>query len=158
MTATKLQTQINYVKGPHIDAELKTDKTILGSPNKPWTSLYTQQGDCMLVKCVPEIKEYFNSGFTAIPKDAVVLTENLVLKGSTNSHALYGGEFQILKQESSGQLFVRVTRPCVLAHVKDLTSLKRAEHNGQWIPNGDYFFRGLLETDHIAKIERQVID
>lgn len=146
--------KIESWRGPKIDAELKNDKKILGTPNAVWKSSYTQQGDCLLVKVGSTA---FKNLPKEIPADVKELKQNLVLKGSTNSHALYGGDFQMF-EDASGTRYIRVNAPAVLAHVKDLSSLQRAEHHGMWIPKGDYVFRNILETDHLAKLTRVVID
>lgn len=134
---------------------MNTEK-ILGKPNAEWKSPYTQQGDCLIKKC--GTKGVFEKEHPRIPQDAIERTGNLVLKGQTNSHALYGGKFKLL--EKDGTLFIRVDEPTVLDHVKDHMTKKaeRAEHHGQWIPKGEYFFDGVMEFDHIKEESRQVID
>lgn len=128
---------------------------ILGQPDKQWTSHYSQQGDC-LIKKVGKFG-VFKTEFVEIPKDAEEVKGNLVLKGQTNSHALYGGKFQLLTKDNV--LFIRVTEPTVLDHVKDHTVAPvKAEHHAQWIPVGDYFHTGVIEKDHIKNEVRQVID
>jgi hypothetical protein len=131
------------------------NQNILGKPDAIWNSPYTQQGDCLIKKI--GIHGVFNQEFEQIPDDAVEVKGNLVLKGQTNSHALYGGKFQLLTKDNV--LFIRVTEPTVLDHVKDhLVSPVKAEHHAQWIPVGDYFHKGILEKDHIKNEVRQVID
>ena len=128
---------------------------ILGNPETPWKSPLTQQGDVILKKC--GTFGLFEREIESIPADAKAVPGNLVLKGQTNSHALYGGEFQLL--EHSGTLFARVTKPTVLDHVKDhLSGQERAEHHAQWVPVGEYFVDGVLEYDHLLEESRQVID
>ncbi len=113
-----------------------------------------QQGDCLLKKC--GTKGIFINEHPEIPKDAKPLPTNLVLKGMTNNHALYGGEFEIL--EHSGTTFVRVKKESVLDHVKDLQSMERAEHHAQPVLEGEYFMDQVNEMDHIKDESRKVID
>lgn len=131
-------------------------QNILGAPDLLWTSPMTQQGDCLIKKCGP-YSEVFEKSWDHIPTDATEITGNLVLKGQTNSHALYGGKFSLLRKDDT--LFIDVQEPTVLDHVKDHSSgQERAEHHGQWLPVGEYFFDGVMEYDHIKEESRQVID
>lgn len=131
-------------------------QNILGSPNATWKSPYTQQGDCVLKKC-GNYEDIFETSYPSIPSEAKPIPGNLILKGQTNSHALYGGKFQLL--EHNGVLFIRVDEATVLDHVKDHTSTREsAEHHAQWIPQGEYFFDGVIEYDHLLEESRQVID
>lgn len=130
-------------------------QNILGTPDMKWTSPYTQQGDCLIKKCGRH--HVFEREYVKIPTDATEKLGNLVLKGQTNSHALYGGKFQLL--EKDGVLFIRVDEATVLDHVKDhLSGREAAEHHAQWIPPGEYFFDGVMEYDHLKEEARQVID
>jgi hypothetical protein len=113
-----------------------------------------QQGDCLIKKCGTE--GVFVDEFTSIPSDAKKVEGNLVLKGSTNSHALYGGKFQLYK--SGERLFLKVDETTVLDHVKDLQSKSHAEHHAQYVPPGEYFVDELLEYDHLLEESRRVID
>jgi hypothetical protein len=119
-------------------------------------SILIQQGDCLLKKCgnFPEFKK----NHAEIPKKAKKLKTNLVLKGNTNSHALYGGAFQIFEHE--GVRFVKVNMPTKLDHVKDHTTRKavHAEHHAQMIEVGEYWLDGVMEYDHQKEEKRQVID
>lgn len=131
-------------------------QNILGSPELKWASPYTQQGDVIIKQC-GDFDSIFEISHEIIPPDAKPVIGNLVLKGQTNSHALYGGKFQLLEKE--GTLFIRVDEPTVLDHVKDHNAgQERAEHHAQWIPRGEYFVDGVLEFDHILQESRQVID
>lgn len=126
---------------------------ILG--NKDSKSPIFHQGDVILKRC--GIHNLFEVEHESIPKDAKEISGNLVLKGQTNSHALYGGTFQL--SEKDGVMFVKVDEPTVLDHVKDhLKSQEHAEHHAQWIPVGEYFVDGVLEYDHLLQESRRVID
>lgn len=130
-------------------------QNILGAPDLEWKSPFTQQGDAILKRCgrfgVFEVEH------EKIPDDAVDINTHLVLKGQTNSHALYGGKFHILQKD--GVLFIRVKEATVLDHVKDHNGAREsAEHHAQWIPPGEYFFDGVMEFDHVLEESRQVID
>ena len=128
---------------------------ILGKPDAIWKSPYTQQGDCLIKKC--GIHNIFEVEHDSIPKGTIERKGNLVLKGQTNSHALYGGRFQL--SEKDGTLFINVEVATVLDHVKDHIGVREsAEHHAQWIPPGEYFFDGIMEYDHILQESRQVID
>lgn len=127
---------------------------VLGDPNKPWPRPYTQQGDCLIKKCGRH--NVFSREFDKIPKDAESVSGNLVLKGQSNSHALFGGKFQLFRAED--HLFIRVEEPTVLDHVKDEKSRAHAEHHAQWIPVGEYFVPPVKEYDHIKEESRAVID
>lgn len=128
-------------------------QNILGNPNELKSPLI-QQGDCILKKV--GVYGVFEDEHGSIPEIAKPVSGNLLLKGNTNSHALYGGEFQIL--ESSGQIFLRVQQTTVLDHVKDLVSNSRAEHHAQYVPPGEYFLDELMEYDHLKEESRRVID
>lgn len=130
------------------------EKVILGNPNGI-KSPYIMQGDCIIKKC--GTKGVFEKEFASIPKDAIEKPGHLVLKGQTNSHALYGGKFQLL--EKDGVLFLRVDEATVLDHVKDHNGAREnAEHHAQWVPSGEYFVDDLLEYDHLLEESRKVID
>lgn len=115
-----------------------------------------QQGDVIIKKCgnfgVSKIE------FTEIPDKAKPVKGNLVLKGTTNSHALYGGKFQLLNHD--GTLFIRVTKVTKLDHVKDhrVAKPEHAEHHALAIEPGEYFLSPLMEYDHQKNEKRQVID
>ena len=128
----------------------------LGSPEKQWKSPLSQQGDVIIKKCGRF--DVFEVEHETIPESAKPVPGNLVFKGQTNSHALYGGKFEIL--EHDGVTFLRVTEPTILDHVRDHASAspERAEHHAQWIPVGDYFVDGVREFDHIKEESRRVID
>lgn len=128
-------------------------KNILGNPNE-LKSPIIQQGDCILKKC--GVKDIFIDQFDSIPTKAKPVNGNLLLKGNTNSHALYGGKFQIYEHDKT--TFLRVDETTVLDHVKDLTSNSHAEHHAQYIPTGEYFIDELLEYDHLTEESRRVID
>lgn len=128
---------------------------VLGSPNKQWVSPYTQQGDVLIKKI--GIFDVFEKEYSEIPSDSAEVQGNLVLKGQTNSHALYGGEFVLSQKDDV--LFLEVSEPTVLDHVKDHTIAPvKAEHHAQWIPVGQYFVDGILEYDHLKEESRRVID
>jgi hypothetical protein len=114
-----------------------------------------QQGDCLLKKC--GIKGVFEKEHAAIPTTAERVASNLVLKGQTNSHALYGGAFEILV-DGGGTRFIRVTETATLDHVKDLITNTRAEHHAQTVPVGEYFVDQLNEYDHLLEESRKLID
>ena len=119
-------------------------------------NLIYQQGDAILKKV--GIFDVFEKEYSEIPKEAKPLKTNLVLKGQTNSHALYGGEFEILEHDNI--LFVNVKKETVLDHVKDhnLLNPEHAEHHSQKIEAGQYFVSPLMEYDHLKNESRQVID
>lgn len=133
---------------------MQNQRMILGSPDKQWKSPYSQQGDCVVKKC--GTTGVFEEEYPKIPKDAKPVSGSLVLKGQSNSHALFGGEFQLF--DYNGKTFIRVYKPTVLDHVKDMASKEHAEHHAQYIPVGEYFIDPVLEYDHIAEESRQVID
>lgn len=131
------------------------EQNILGKPNAKWKSPYTQQGDCLIKQCGKH--NVFEREWHKIPDNVQPVEGNLVLKGQTNSHALYGGKFQLLRNDEA--LFIRVEEATVLDHVKDhLSARESAEHHAQWIPPGEYFFDGVMEYDHLKEESRQVID
>lgn len=131
-------------------------QNILGSPDLQWSSPYSQQGDCIIKQC-GDFDSIFEVSHEIIPDDAKPIPGNLVLKGQTNSHALYGGKFQLYQKDTT--LFIRVEEATVLDHVKDHNAgQERAEHHAQWIPPGEYFVDGVLEFDHVLEESRQVID
>lgn len=129
------------------------NRIILGNPNET-RSPYIMQGDCILKKC--GVYGIFEEEHDSIPKIAEPVSGNLLLKGSSNSHALYGGKFQILKLKD--QIFLRVDETTVLDHVKDIKSNAKAEHHAQYVPPGEYFISELLEYDHLKEESRRVID
>lgn len=128
-------------------------QNILGNTNE-LKSPIIQQGDCILKKC--GVYGIFEEEHSSIPMHAEPVSGNLLLKGSSNSHALYGGKFQIFKVKD--QIFLRVDETTVLDHVKDLASKAKAEHHAQYIPPGEYFLDELLEYDHLLQESRRIID
>ncbi|MBL7544288.1 MAG: hypothetical protein JNL11_10745 [Bdellovibrionaceae bacterium] len=129
---------------------------ILGTPDLVWKQPYTMQGDVIIKQC-GDFDSIFEVSHEIIPSEAKPVPGNLVLKGQTNSHALYGGKFQLYEHE--GTLFIRVEEPTVLDHVKDHTrGQEKAEHHGQWIPVGEYFVDSVQEFDHLLEESRKVID
>lgn len=133
---------------------METQKNILGNPDQKWKSSYTQQGDC-LIKKIGKFDE-FSKQFDSIPSDATEVKGCLVLKGQSNSHALFGGDFQLMEKDNT--IFIRVNKSTVLDHVKDISSGAHAEHHAQWIPKGEYFVDVVQERDHIKEESRAVID
>jgi len=115
-----------------------------------------QQGDCIIKKC--GVSGYFKDEFLSIPKTAKPIKSNLLLKGTTNSHAVYGGKFKLYKDNN--RIFIDVLNPVTLDHVKDhlAKKLKHAEHHAQTIPVGQWFIDELLEYDHALEESRRVID
>lgn len=114
-----------------------------------------QQGDCLLKKV--GIHNVFQQEFESIPLDAQMIKTNLVLKGEMNSHALYGGKFEILKKNEV--TFVRVLEETELDHVKDHSvGRDHAEHHAQRIAPGEYFVDQVLEYDHLKEESRRIID
>lgn len=115
-----------------------------------------QQGDVILKKC--GVKGYFSIEHDDIPKKAKKIKGNLLLKGNTNSHALYGGKFQLYTND--GTTFLEVTKETKLDHVQDHKALKpkHAEHHAQKIAVGKYFLSTVMEFDHQKNEARQVID
>jgi hypothetical protein len=126
----------------------------LGVPGAQWVKPFTQQGDCIIKKC--GTYGVFETEHKSIPSDAKEVAGNLVLKGQTNSHALFFGEFKLY--EKNGVVFLKVFTPTILDHVKDAKYQVRAEHHAQWIPQGEYFVDDLLEYDHLREEARRVID
>lgn len=116
-----------------------------------------QQGDVIIKKC--GVTGFFKDEQQDIPSTAKKVKGNLVLKGNTNSHALYGGKFQLYKDDK-GVLFIEVTKETKLDHVKDhkVARPKHAEHHAIKIPPGKYFFSPVMEFDHQKNEARQVID
>lgn len=118
-------------------------------------NLIYQQGDCLLKRCGNN--EYF-IGHKSIPESAKKVKGNLLLKGQTNSHALYGGKFQLFEHEKV--TFLKVEKTTKLDHVQDHTvkKPKHAEHHAQEILPGEYFLDAVLEFDHFLEESRQVVD
>lgn len=116
------------------------------------------QGDCILKRC-GNYEEYFIDNFKDIPNEVSNVQGNLLLKGDTNSHALYGGEFQLFKDDT-GRIFVEVKQETTLDHVKDHLAINpvHAEHHAQTVPVGKWFVDELLEFDHLKNESRRVID
>lgn len=148
MEAITIRTKANESTRPQYPID------VIGHPTKEWVSPFTAQGDCLIKKCGSF--GVFEVEHPAIPKDAKEVKGNLVLKGQTNSHALYFGEFKLY--QSGETLFIDVLTPTILDHVKDHAHQVRAEHHAQWIPVGEYFHDGILEYDHIKQESRRVID
>ncbi len=120
------------------------------------SKIIIQQGDAILKRC--GVKNTFKDEFDSIPKSAKKINSNLILKGTTNSHALYGGKFTLYKDGE--RLFVDVKKATTLDHVQDHLSKKpkHAEHHSQVIPVGQWFVDELLEYDHMLEESRRVID
>lgn len=116
-----------------------------------------QQGDCLLKRV--GISGLFTKEYLTIPKTAKPIKTNLVLKGTNNSHALYGGEFTVLK-DVDGTIFIKVTKSTKLDHVQDHKAKKpkHAEHHAQIIPVGEYFLSQVVEYDHFLEESRVIID
>lgn len=112
---------------------------------------YLMQGDCLIIQLGDE-------NFKNSPKEITgeKTKTNLVLKGQTNSHALYEGDFDIYKD--GDQVFIDVKTYTILDHVKDENYREHAEHHAQYIPAGKYWVGFVLEFDHLEKMARQVID
>lgn len=119
------------------------------------------QGDCILIRLGYE-KSNSAKNIKSIPKEAKKQKSPLVLNGTNNSHALFGGKFEIFKTENPNEngvdTFISVKSDTVLSHVKDLQTLEQAEHLEQIIENGNYLVQPLMETDHIRQEQRRVID
>ena len=118
---------------------------------------YIAQGDCIIKKV--GVLGIFNKEYSAIPKDIKPVKGNLILKGTTNSHALYGGKFSLMKSKD-GTLFIKVTKATKLDHVENhlVKKPKHAEHHAIKLPVGEYFLDNLMEYDHQKEESRIVID
>ena len=119
-------------------------------------NLIYQQGDVIL-KAIGTFG-IFEKEYAKIPEDAKEVQGNLLLKGTINSHALYGGGFVL--SEKDGVLFLDVIEPTTLDHVKDhrVESPEHAEHHAQVIDVGQYFLSPLMEYDHLKEESRRVVD
>lgn len=126
---------------------------ILGNKYKMEAYL-TSQGDCLIKKI--GTKGVFETEYAKIPEEAVEVKDSLVLKGMSNSHALFGGAFKVFDYE--GVKFIKVVETTVLDHVKDMQTKAHAEHHAQYIPPGEYFVDAIMEYDHVKKESRRVID
>lgn len=126
-------------------------KKILGFGEELKKGDYFQQGDCLLIQLGDENFENSPTQITGSKSDDIV-----ILKGNTNSHALYDGEFDIFRD--GDMVFVDVKTFAILDHVRDVETRSHAEHHQQYIPKGQYYFKGILEFDHLEKMSRQVID
>ena len=142
------ETKVSHLVAPQYPLD------VLGHPEHEWTSPYTQQGDCLIKKCGKF--NVFEMEYMDIPKDAKEVKGNLVIKGQTNSHALYFGEFKLYEKDSV--LFIEVLTPTILDHVKGHKYQVRAEHHAQWLPVGKYFKDDLMEFDHLKEEARKVVD
>lgn len=141
MSVTKLKTSVN-------------ENHILGAPDAVWKSPYAQQGDVLIKKIGKH--DVFEVEHTEIPEDAKPTGNNVVFKGTQNTHALFEGDYDLLK--SGDTLFLRVREATILDHVKPGNIRMRAEHYALWVPPGEYFFDGVREQDHVDEEARRVID
>ena len=117
------------------------------------------QGDCILVALGYELS-IAASKITNIPKEAKVQKTPLLLKGTTNSHAIYG-KSKVYKLDTplyGIDTFLKVEGDSILNHVKCLSTFEPAEHLEQIVPKGLYLVQPLMEHDHIANEQRRVID
>lgn len=114
---------------------------------------YFQQGDCILA-------QLGDTNFIDAPTEikGEKQSSNIILNGLINSHCLYEGDYEIYKDGED--IYVDVKSFAILDHVKDdkVRSKGADNHHPQYIPAGKYFFRGVLEFDHLEKMARQVID
>lgn len=125
---------------------------ILGMGEELKPGDFFQQGDCALCQLGDK---RFNNAPTEIKGE--LSKDNIILKGITNSHGLYEGEFDIYRDGK--HIFIDVKTFAILDHVKEGSRMKSGDnHHAQYIPKGKYFFREILEFDHLEKIARQVID
>ncbi len=142
----------NGLKGLKLYQENVSDTArILGMGEELKKGDYFHHGDCLLVQLGDE---NFLNAPTKI--SGTKATSNVVLKGNANSHALYEGDFDIYIDGDN--LFVDVKTFAILDHVKDVKTRSHAEHHQQYIPKGQYFFRGIQEWDYLEKMARQVVD
>lgn len=139
------------IEGKMFSEEVSDTSRILGFGERLEEGDYFQQGDCILVQIGDQ---NFENSPTQIKGS--IQKSNVVLKGNTNSHALYGGDFKIYKD--GDQIYIDVKSFTVLDHVKDTVNNEHAEHHAQYIPQGKYYVKGLMEFDHLEKMARKVID
>lgn len=152
MISTQVKTKLKMNPMDFVSEKKSETTKILGIGEELKPGDYFQQGDCILAQLGDQ---NFVDAPTKITGEKV--KSNLVLKGMTNSHALYEGDFDIYKDGDN--IFVDVKTYTVLDHVRNADHTREhAEHHGQYIPKGKYFFRGVFETDHLEKLNRQVID
>lgn len=148
----ELQTRATTTEKVKLYSEsLSHTEKILGFGEELKEGDFFQQGDCMLIQLGD--KNFENSP-TQITGELTI--DNVILKGEVNSHALYDGEFDIYRDGE--KIFVDVKTFAILDHVKDAESRSHAEHHAQYIPVGKYYFKGILEFDHLEQMARQVID
>lgn len=147
----KQTTKTKELTGKFYQENVSNMQKILGMGEELKEGEYLMQGDCLIIQLGDE--NFINS-----PKKITgeKVETNLVLKGQTNSHALYEGDFDIYKDGE--QVFIDVKTFTVLDHVKDENYREHAEHHAQYIPKGKYYVGPVIEFDHLEKMARQVID
>lgn len=151
MINLKERTEIKELTGKFYQENVSNMGKIIGMGQKLEKGDYFMQGDCLLIQLGDE--NFINAPTEIKGKKQ---KSNLVLKGITNSHALYEGDFDIYNDGEN--LFIDIKTFAILDHVRDEKTRVHAEHHAQYIPAGKYFFRGVKEFDHFEKISRQVID
>jgi hypothetical protein len=152
MIDLKEKSKLDDLSGIKLYSEEISDiKKILGFGEELKDGDYIMQGDCILAQIGDE-------NFENSPKEITgeLSNDNVILKGTINSHALYDGGFDIYRDGE--MVFIDVKTFAILDHVRDVKTRSHAEHHQQYIPKGKYYFRGIQEFDHLEKMARQVID
>lgn len=145
----KLETQLT---GKFYQENVSSIEKILGLGEELKPEDFFQQGDCALVQLGDK---RFNNAPTEIKGE--LSKDHIILKGITNSHGLYEGEYDVYRDGK--HIFIDVKTFAILDHVKGENREKGGDnHHAQYIPKGKYFFKEVLEFDHLEKIARQVID
>lgn len=152
-----LKEKLEVVVAPKLNGKMYQENVsniekILGMGEDLKPGDFFQQGDCALV-------QIGDTKFIGAPSEITgeLSKDNTILKGITNSHALFEGEFDIYRSDK--HIFIDVKTFAILDHVKDNDRTKSGDnHHAQYIPKGKYFFREILEFDHLEKLARQVID
>ena len=98
---------------------------------------YLQQGDCLIKP-------------GKIPTEAVVQKKrNVLIEGEHTGHAhrIVDGDYEVLVHLQ--KIYLRAVTECKLAH---------EEHKSFIIPPGEYEIDQVREYDHLADLERKVVD
>lgn len=95
----------------------------------------------------------------SIPKEAIQQKDNVVMHGeSGHSHRIQSGQILVMPESIEVETSSGTKQVEKFLHIPETTTISHEEHLTKPILNGDYIVLQEREMDHIAEVERTVMD
>jgi len=100
-----------------------------------------------------------NTSLKQIPKEAVITKDNVVEHGeSGHSHKIQNGQILMLKEPIEIETSIGTQQVEKFLHLEQDTVISHEEHLPLTLQKGDYVIVQEREMDHLAEVERNVLD